>query len=221
MSTSNGTPFTAPPEQSARGFFNEPDQQCTAPDPGSTSSRPSNPLGTPPMASFKGPIRAHINSVIHAEFPPTKVEALQREGSFHHELELWLELQEEAIPSQWRRDWSAVSFKYALAALAGEGIQWEPRRQRRVYTGDLALCQVGSVAQDKLLRAGSYGGRNGRVALRQWYVPEHVTTEQQGDGNLAVVDGEFRQISWPVFGPRDPRPVPSLPFDDVFGDRLF
>lgn len=173
------------------------------------------------MASVKGPIRAHINAAVHAAFPPARVAKLVEDGSLHHELEYWLELCEEAIPQEWRRDWSACSFKYALAALAGEGVQWEPRRVRQVYTGPLALCEVGRAVKARLRRSGGYGGRNGRAYIYQWYLPEQVTTSQQGNGEVAFVDGELRHISWPVHGPQRADGPSFAEFDNWLGDSPF
>jgi hypothetical protein len=177
------------------------------------------------MASSKGPVRAHINQAVRTAFPPTRVAALQQEGSLYYELELWLELAMEAVPSQWWRDWEAMSFKYALAALAGEGVAWEPRHIRRVYTGDLALCQVGGIANERFRRSGGYGGRNGRVPLSQWYLPEQVTTAQQGDGEAAVVNGELRRISWPVHEAQLPEHLREKPWafsdEEIMGERPF
>jgi len=172
------------------------------------------------MASCKGPIRAYINQAVHTAFPPERVDTLQKSGEFHHELNLWTEFMMEGVPSQWWRDWESMAYKYAISALLGEsGVMWEPKRVLIVYTGDLALCQVGDVfGNTKLRRRGGYGGRNGRVLLTQWYEPEQVHTNRQGDGDVAIIDGEIRRISWTHFGPVNPNDPDFTSFDDWLMD---
>lgn len=113
-----------------------------------------------------------------------------------------------------------MAYKYAISALLGEsGVMWEPKRVLIVYTGDLALCQVGDVfGNTKLRRRGGYGGRNGRVLLTQWYEPEQVHTNRQGDGDVAIIDGEIRRISWTHFGPVNPNDPDFTSFDDWLMD---
>ena len=175
------------------------------------------------MASSKGPIKAHINSTVHVEFPASRVKELRDEGSLNYQLECWLELCEECIPREWRRDWASVAFKYALAALMGEcGIQWEARKSFLLYQGDSSLFQQSHAVPKQLRQIGRYGGRNGAVELRRWYTPECVPTSLQGEGNVALIDGELYFIHWPNHGPVEANPAGGFAqYDDWLGDQPF
>jgi hypothetical protein len=175
------------------------------------------------MASHKSQVRAAVTAAVHQEFPQARVESLREEGSLLHELERWLDIVEDSFPSAWRRDYQAMGLKYALAALAGEGIQWEPKRVLHLYQGDVALCRVGDPL-DSLRRAGSYASRRGRVRLTQAYTPELVPTQQQGEGDVALIDGRLHRISWPQHWVAVPQHLfLSEVFSDeeIMGDRPF
>lgn len=172
------------------------------------------------MPSFKAPVQAHINHAIHMAFPPARVEALQREGSLIREVELWLELLEDCVPREWRRDLEAMGLKYALTALRGEGgVLWEPRFKGVLYEGDISLCEV-LRPLERCRRDGTYATRKGRLNIRQYYLPEVVgTTTAQGEGNCALVDGRLHAIAWPFHLAQ--RKSSPADWDGILGERPF
>jgi hypothetical protein len=176
------------------------------------------------MASYKPHVKAAIAAAIHEEFPSAKVEALQEDGSLGHELELWLERFEDNIPSAWRRDWTAMALKYAFAALAGEGVQWEPKKTFLVFEGDPVLCIVRGPVPTRLVRNGAYASRKGRRPLCQEYTPHLRATGRQGEGDTVFIDGKLHHIYWPVHTcelPAHMQPKPGAIWDEeVFGDRF-
>jgi hypothetical protein len=176
------------------------------------------------MASYKSNVRAAITAAVHLEFPQERVKSLREEGSLLYELEQWLDVVEDSFPSAWRRDHQAMGLKYALAALAGEGIQWEPKRVLHLYKGDIALCQVGSPSTLPLRQAGGYASRRGRMHMHRWYTPEMLPTQQQGRGDVAMVDGQLRHIAWPIHGAQLPEHLQqrcAFSDEEIMGDRYF
>ena len=185
--------------------------------------RPSNPLGRS-MASYKAQVRAAITAAVHQEFPQERVKSLREEGSLLYELERWLDIVEDSFPSAWRRDYQAMGLKYALAALAGEGIQWEPKRVLYLYEGDIALCQVGSPMSLPLRHGGGYASRRGRVHVYRWYTPLLLPTQQQGHGDVAMVDGQLCHITWPIHAAQPPEHLQErcvFSDEEIMGDRYF
>ena len=104
---------------------------------------------------------------------------------------------------------------------AASAMKWDYPRDRLVYTGDLALCQVLGPAPESWATA-RYPSGHGEAFARKRVQPLDRFTAQQGEGHFAMVNGTMHQIRWPIQGlPSPPLQGWSFSDEEIMGDRPF